>query len=100
MGFIFGLIVGGALMSGGDTAVSRALGAIPFRCLAALDVSEADYQECRTPSLRVELYGQNTSGICVSPTSTACRLDKHLAWEIAGLREMKKAIEQRQAANR
>lgn len=93
-GFVFGLFIGVLATSGGSAPTN--LGTIPFRCLAAFEVSEADYRDCRRESLRWEL-GQTRctfSDIANSATS-ACSLARNLDWEIAGLRSLRAAIEHR-----
>lgn len=103
MGFIFGLLVGGMIASGGGSAMPPMLGSIPFRCLAAFDVSEADYRDCRSPSLGLEL-GAGSGNPCEyrdrNKSDGPCSFSRHMQWEITGLREMKKAVEQKQATVR
>jgi hypothetical protein len=92
MGFIFGLIVGG-IVFGSDGTAPSILGNIPLRCLHAFGVSDAEYRDCRAPSLNFELYNQNCPQHERAKSSGPCSLDRHIAWEIAGLRELKAAGE-------
>ena len=93
MGFIFGLMIGAAATSG-SPHVPPMLGSIPFRCLAAFEISEADYRQCRAVSLRREIYeGTPCRNNEMADPANPCSIDKALTWEIAGLREMKKALE-------
>lgn len=92
MGFIFGLIVG-TTVAGGSAAVPPSINSIPFRCLAAFESSELEYRSCRWPSLRRELGDSPCGRIDIEKPDGPCSLDKHIAWEIAALRELKKAIE-------
>ena len=93
MGFIFGLLVGAAISSGGGST-PPILGSIPLRCLAALDVSDDAYRTCRGRSLSRELYDRDQ---CDSRDraneKSECYLPLNLTWEIAGLRQMQKANE-------
>lgn len=100
MGFIFGLLIGSAISSGGS--VPPILGSIPFRCLAAFDVSEHEYRNCRGRSLNKELYdgGGCDSGQRSDFNHQSCSFERNITWEIAGLREMKRAMEQKQATAR
>jgi hypothetical protein len=98
MGFIFGLIIGAAVTSGGSVPAPM-LGSIPFRCLAAFDISEAEYRQCRTISLQREIYeGTPCRRHNMSDPADPCSFDKAITWEIAGLREMKAAMQQKQSA--
>lgn len=72
MGFLFGLLMGTAIMSGGTQTqiqMQQMLSQIPLRCFAALDISDAAYRDCRILSMRAELNNQSRS----NPTDTgAC----------------------------
>lgn len=99
MGFIFGLMIGSMAASGGSsTALPPALGSIPFRCLYAFEQSETDYRDCRRPSLAVEM--NICQGAGYTDATGHCSRDRHLAWELGALRELKKSIEQQQAAKK
>ncbi len=101
MGFIFGLMLGSMASGGGSAGVPPALGSIPFRCLAAFEISDAEYRQCRTVSLRREIYDNTPCRTNeMADPAHVCSLDKAIVWELAGLREMKKAMEQKQAAVR
>jgi hypothetical protein len=95
MGFIFGLMIGAMAASGGNT-LPPLLGNIPFRCLAAFETSDADYRQCRTVSLRRELWeGTGCGHREMRDPADPCSFDKAITWEIAGLREMRRAMQQR-----
>jgi hypothetical protein len=95
MGFVFGMLVGGALFSGSSVA-PPALGSIPFRCLAAFEISEAEYRDCRTLTLRREIYeGTPCRANEMEGVAGVCSFHRHITWEIAALRELKKAVETR-----
>lgn len=93
MGFLFGLLIGAAASSGGSLPPS--FGTIPFRCLAAFDISEADYRVCRRNSLRAEIFNGPCNYGDLDKPDGPCSIEKHFAWEIAGLRDLKHAIEAR-----
>lgn len=94
MGFIFGLIVGGVVFGSDGTAPSI-LGSIPLRCVAAFGISEAEFRECRTPSLNAELYAQNCPRQERNRNDVPCSFDRHVTWEIAALRDIKAAAERK-----
>jgi hypothetical protein len=94
MGFIFGMIVGAALSGDGSPKLPPALGSIPLRCLAAFDISEDEYRLCRMPSMAGELklsYYCDYSDIRSKDGNNPCGAMRHMFWEIAALRELKKA---------
>ena len=97
MGFLFGLLVGGAMMSGGSSGVPS-LGAIPFRCLAAFDVSETEYRTCRRPSLKLEVWTYTGCGLSDHNAKTgSCSVEQHLSWEANGLHDLRNAMKQKEA---
>lgn len=100
MGFIFGLLVGTALStSGTGSTAPPLLGSIPLRCLAALEVSEAEYRHCREPSLSMELYGSGNGPSCGRidrEGNGVCSIARHLTWEIAALKHLEQATQAQQ----
>lgn len=99
MNFLFGLLVGTSLAgSPSERPAVPGLSAIPLRCFAALDISDAEYVACRRPSMRAELYVQaqqlcrfNRAGLqpayeAIDPAD--CDVGRHIAWEIAALRAL------------
>lgn len=96
MGFIFGLMVGSMFSGGGGTALPPSLAGIPFRCFAAFEISETDYEVCRRGSLRSEVYKGFACELReLDKPDGPCSYAKAIHWEIAGLRELKKAIDAR-----
>lgn len=96
MGFLFGLLVGTS-MSGGPP-VPPIMGSIPFRCLAAFEISEAEYRQCRLGTLSKELWNQGCDDKRQNDESNTCSIGKAMGWEITALRELKRAIDQKQNA--
>ena len=98
MGFLFGLMIGAAAMSGPGEAKPM-LGSIPFRCLAALDQGDAAYRECRRPSLGVELreYIEHVDSHITGITNRNIRakIEEALTLEVSGLRQIEAANKQR-----
>lgn len=99
MGFIFGLMVGSAISSGGGhIALPPIIGTIPFRCLAAYEISETDYRNCRYPSLYAEIIGGQTTPCSygsLTSEKSVCNYEMHMRYELAALAELKKATMQR-----
>jgi len=92
-GFLFGLMLGTSM--GGSHTPPAILGSIPFRCLAAFEVSEAEYNDCRRNGLREEIVKTTPcTWTEVDSTHPRCSVDRALAWEIAGLKSLKLAVEQ------
>lgn len=91
MGFIFGLMLGGMAAGGGGVTLPN-LGSIPFRCLSAFEVSDAAYRECRERSLSSDLMS-TCDRAERSAASGGCSITQNLKWEIAGLHQLKSAIE-------
>lgn len=98
MGFLFGLMIGSMVGGGGSTALPPILGAIPIRCIAALEISDAEYSDCRSVSLSQEL-SIRCDRIERSERTGVCSLQRHLGWEITSIKELNKAA-QRAAAVR
>jgi hypothetical protein len=92
VGFLFGLMLG-SMSSGGTTSLPPSLGTITFRCLAAFERNELEYELCRRSSLRFEI-GKNST--CnwedLDKPNNPCSYKSHITWELEGLRELKKAI--------
>jgi hypothetical protein len=97
MGFLFGLIVGTALSSGGDNSprLPSSLSEIPFRCLAAIEQSDAAYRDCRRLSMAAQIQQQHDVADC--QVSKVCRndiphaVDVALDYEIAALHQLESA---------
>lgn len=95
MSFLFGLLIGMAVSSSGSTLPQ--LSTIPFRCFAALDISEAEYRDCRRSSLRAELYSNSNCRWSEIDGDGPCSFTRNVAWEISALHELKKAAEAKAA---
>lgn len=93
MGFIFGLLIGG-MVAGGGHVLPPSVAAIPFRCFAAFDVSESEYRQCRRHSLQKELFESCTRSEVRNSDDSSCSFDRAVSWEMAALRDLKKALEQ------
>ena len=109
LGFLLGLMVGGAAFSGNPAPsgnVVSGLSQIPFRCIAALDESDEAYAICRTPSMMGEL---NASTMWVAGGLSSCYMlwtdrfiqeenkkewgsrcdvSRNIAWEIKALKSL------------
>ena len=96
MGFLFGLMIG-TMAAGGAANLPSSFGSIPFRCLAAFEISEAEYAVCRRAGLRWEIVQRSACTWNQLDEAGPCSFNKALTWEIAGLRELKKAIEKQSA---
>lgn len=96
MSFIFGLMVGSALTSGGGNASLPNLGTIPFRCLSAFEQSEDAFRECRHRSMENDLYKDGCDLERRRADTGGCSIKQNITWEVAGLRELKQSIEARQ----
>lgn len=92
MGFLFGLMIGGMAASGGG-APALNFGTIPFRCLSAFSVSEADYRGCRVMSLTNDLYQAGCDRERRDAVSGGCSIEQNMKWEITGLRDLKAAMD-------
>jgi hypothetical protein len=92
MGFLFGLMLGSGV-SGGTISLPPSVGTIPFRCLAAFERNETEYELCRRGSLRWEIA---KSSSCnwedLDKPNHHCWYMSHITWELQGLRELKRAI--------
>ena len=96
MGFIFGLLIGSAL-TGTPGTMQHAIGSIPMRCLAAIEVSDDEYRDCREPSLKQELHEGSPCRWDDIKGTGPCSFDRNIKWEIAALRELKSSIEANKA---
>ena len=65
MGFIFGLLIGASVSGGGSASLPPSMGTIPMRCLAAFEVSDDEYKQCRDRSLTSELLRLLGRLLCV-----------------------------------
>src|SRR5689334_7041461 len=103
MGFLFGLMVGSAMSTGGAAPAQSALSQIPIRCLSLVD-SEANYIECRFPSISKELADAALPECDKASSGSqyrACKSEfvtKNIKWEIASLKELSAAASKNSAA--
>jgi hypothetical protein len=105
MGFLFGLMIGASVAGGGSSPqITAALASIPFRCIAALEVSEQDYKDCRRVGLVGELYGA-PHYVCRDSRKepgyiNGCDLDRQMGHEVRALRAMEAALKAQAAEKR
>ena len=101
MGFIFGLLVGAALSSGGDgsSRLPPSLSQIPFRCFAAIEQSDDAYRACRRLSMAADMAQQCKmvpGRICEGRDDYDKAIDAGLTWEIAALHKLADAAQAQQ----
>lgn len=97
-GFAMGLLVGMAAGSGSPSVQASLLSLqVPLRCIAALERSEEEYRDCRSPSLASELrailytFPGSIGSYLPGCNGAGCEakyasLDRNLKWEIEALR--------------
>jgi hypothetical protein len=103
MGFLFGLLLGGALMSGGSAGgLPPSLAEIPFRCFAVVE-DQAAYFDCRRLSMTAQLWQQYKSTPYSEPnprTELMPKVEAAMALELRALRALEAEAAKQKAAQR
>jgi hypothetical protein len=100
MGFLFGMLVGGAMSGGAPPQAQAMLSQIPIRCFVLVG-DEKSYTECRYPSLYKEL-ADTVLPSCNEFAGREWRgcqttfIVKNIKWEIAALKELAAASAKKQ----